>query len=134
MRLRLVLSLALLAAATSAAAENWQPVPGEPNNYFDSDFARVDQASGMVVLRQASGRPSGSGYKDWPAGKSPILVYAVDCAANVYLDLGIDMTGAGGLPKGWRNGEKIDDIDLGVGHAGKVACEKKASLPTVALP
>jgi hypothetical protein len=134
MRLRLVLSLALLAAATPAVAENWQPVPGEPDNYFDNDFMKVDQASGLVVLRQASGRPSGSSYKDWPAGKSPILVYAVDCTADSYVDLGIDMTDAGNLPKGWRNGEKIDDIDLGVGHAGKVACEKKASLPTVALP
>jgi hypothetical protein len=133
MRLRLVLSLALLAAASPAFAENWQPVPGEDGNYYDADFMKVDQASGLVVLRQASGRPHGA-YKDWPAGKSPILVYAVDCTADSYVDLGIDMTDAGNLPKGWRNGEKIGDIDLGVGHAGKIACEKKASLPTVALP
>jgi hypothetical protein len=92
---------------------------------------KVDQASGLVVLRQASGRPSGSSYKDWPAGKSPILVYALDCTADSFIDLGIDMTGSTALPKDWRDGQKQDDIDLGVGHAGKIACEKKASLPSL---
>jgi hypothetical protein len=131
MRLRLVLSLALLAAASPAFAENWQPVPGESGNYYDADFMKLDAVSGLVVLRQASGKPRGAGYKDWPAGKSPILLYAVDCAADGFIDLGIDMTGSAALPKDWRNGQKQDDIDLGVGHAGKVACEKKASLPSL---
>lgn len=131
MRLRLVLSLAMLAAASPAFAENWQPVPGENGTYYDADFMRVDPTSGLVVLREATGRPSGPAYKDWPAGKSPILVYAVDCAADSFIDLGIDMTGSTGLPKDWRAGEKQDDIDLGVGHAGKIACEKKASLPSL---
>jgi len=131
MRLRLVLSLALLAAASPAFAENWQPVPGENGNYYDADFMKLDAVSGLVVLREASGKPRGGGYKDWPAGKSPILVYAVDCASDAFVDLGIDMTGSTGLPKDWRNGQKQDDIDLGVGHAGKVACDKKASLPSL---
>jgi hypothetical protein len=131
MRLRLVLSLALLTAASPAFAENWQPVPGENGNYYDADFMKLDATTGMVVLREASGKPTGKGYKDWPAGKSPILVYAVDCAGDSFVDLGIDMTGAGGLPKDWRNAQKQDDIDLGVGHAGKVACDKKDSLPSL---
>ena len=131
MRLTLLIGLALLAAASPAVAENWQPVPGENDNYYDADFMKLDQVSGLVVLREASGKPRGSGYKDWPAGKSPILVYAVDCASDAFVDLGIDMTGSAALPKDWRNSPKQDDIDLGVGHAGKVACDKKASLPSL---
>lgn len=131
MRLRLVLSLALLATASPAFAENWQPVPGEDGAYYDADFMKVDAASGLVILREANGKPKGSGYKDWGAGKSPIMVYAVDCAADSYIDLGIDMTGSTPLPKNWRDGQKIDDIDLGVGHAGKVACEKKSNLASL---
>ena len=131
MRLRLILSLALLAAASPAFAENWQAVPGENDTYYDADFMKVDQTSGLVVLREATGKPHGSSYKDWGAGKSPILIYAVDCAGDSFIDLGIDMTGAAALPKGWRDGQKQDDIDLGVGHAGKIACDKKASLPSL---
>ncbi|MGE5564859.1 MAG: hypothetical protein ACM3YN_01700 [Parcubacteria group bacterium] len=132
MRLRLVLSLALLTAASPAFAENWQPVPGENGTYYDADFMKVDATSGLVVMREATGKPHGASYKDWGAGKSPILVYALDCTGDSFIDLGIDMTGSTPLPKDWRDGQKQDDIDLGVGHAGKIACEKKASLP--ALP
>lgn len=131
MRLRLILSLVLLTAASPALAENWQPVPGEQDNYYDADFMKVDATSGLVVMREATGKPHGSSYKDWPASKSPILVYALDCTADSFIDLGIDMTGSAALPKDWRNGQKQDDIDLGVGHAGKVACDKKASLPSL---
>lgn len=131
MRIRLVLSLALLTAASPAFAENWQPVPGENGTYYDADFMKVDQTSNLVVLREATGRPRGASYKEWPAGKSPIMIYAVDCAADNYIDLGIDMSGGAALPKDWRSGQKQDDINLGVGHAGKVACDKKASLPSL---
>jgi hypothetical protein len=131
MRLTLLFGLALLTAASPAFAENWQPVPGETGTYYDADFMKVDQTSGLVVMREATGTAHGA-YKDWPAGKSPILVYALDCTADSFIDLGIDMTGSTALPKDWRDGQKQDDIDLGVGHAGKIACDKKASLP--ALP
>jgi len=133
MRLKLLMGLALLTAASPAFAENWQPAPGENGNYYDTDFAKIDQTSGLVIMREASGKAHGP-YKDWPAGKSPILVYALDCAGDAYIDLGIDMTGSGTLPKGWRNGEKQGDIELGVGHAGKALCDKKGELSTVALP
>ena len=57
MRLKLLLCLAML-VATPAAAENWKPVPGEPDTYVDMDFVKVDQQTGLVVLRTAM--PEGS--------------------------------------------------------------------------
>lgn len=134
MRLRLVLSLALLAASTPAIAEDWKPVPGDSTSYFDNDFLKVDQASGLIVLRYAIGTARGAGYKDWPAGKSPIMMYAVDCISDVWIDLGLDFDGKAGLPKDWRQMPRETGIELAVGGAGKAACERKDELPKAALP
>lgn len=127
-----VLGLAT-AVAGAALAENWKPSPGEAKTFYDADFMRVDQASGLIVLRIAEGRPNGP-YKAWPASKGPIMVFAVDCATDKWIDLGMDFTGDQGLPKGWRAGEKIEDIKGAAGGAGRVACETKDTLPKVALP
>jgi hypothetical protein len=135
MRKRLALCLISLGvlSAGQALAESWQPTPGEPKTLYDKDFLRVDTTSGLVVLRVAEGKGVGS-YKDWPAGKSPIMLYAIDCAGDKWLNLGMDYKGDQGLPKGWRNEEKIDDYKAAIGPAGKLACEQRESLPKVALP
>lgn len=127
-----VLGLAT-AVAGAALAENWKPSPGEAKTFYDADFMRVDQTSGLIVLRIAEGRPNGP-YKAWPASKGPIMVFALDCATDKWIDLGMDFTGDQGLPKGWRAGEKIEDIKGAAGGAGRVACETKDTLPKVALP
>ena len=121
------------ASATALRAENWKPSPGEAKTFYDADFLRMDQASGLIVLRIAEGSPNGP-YKTWPAGKGPIMVFALDCATDKWIDLGMDFTGDQGLPKGWRQGEKIDDLKAAAGGAGRVACETKDTLPKVALP
>jgi hypothetical protein len=46
----------------------------------------------------------------------------------------MDFTGDQGLEKGWRKGEKNDDIKGATGGAGRVACETRETLPKVALP
>ncbi|MGZ8364010.1 MAG: hypothetical protein ACXW3D_08840 [Caulobacteraceae bacterium] len=122
-----------LLLAAPAMAENWQPVPGESGTYYDKDFMRKDQASGLIVLRYGAGRP-GPGGASWPAAKSPILVYAVDCANDGWIDLGLDFTGSTPLPKGWRKKTPDTDIKAAVGKTGVLACDQKDSLPTVALP
>lgn len=122
-----------LATAGPTRAENWKPSPGEAKIFYDADFMRVDQASGLIVVRIAEGRPNGP-YKAWPADKGPIMVFALDCATDKWIDLGMDFTGDQGLPKGWRAGEKIEDIKGAAGGAGRVACETKDSLPKAALP
>ncbi|HQR90244.1 MAG TPA: hypothetical protein PLH31_13490, partial [Caulobacter sp.] len=74
-------------------------------------------------------------YRNWPAAsRGPILLFALDCAANKWIDLGMDFTGDLGIGKGWRNGEKIEDISAAVGGAGKLACEARDSLPKADLP
>ena len=100
-----VLGLAT-AVAGAALAENWKPSPGEAKTFYDADFMRVDQASGLIVLRIAEGRPNGP-YKAWPASKGPIMVFALDCATDKWIELGMDFTGDQGLTKGLRAGEKI---------------------------
>ena len=134
---RLVLCLLGLAAAsvaTFALAENWKPSPGESKTFYDEDFTRVDNKSGMVLVRIADGKPNGP-YKNWPAAsRGPIMLFALDCAANKWIDLGMDFTGDQGVSKGWRNGEKIEDISAAVGGAGKLACETRDSLPKADLP
>lgn len=122
-----------LATAAVGQAENWKASPGEAKTFYDADFMRVDQGSGLVVLRIAEGRPNGP-YKSWPADKGPILIFALDCAADKWIDLGLDFTGDQGLGKGWRNGEKIDNIKGATGGAGRVACETRDTLPKVTLP
>lgn len=139
MRKRVGLSLvgmfgvALLAVAGAAWSETWKPAPGEAKTFYDEDFMRLDEASGLVTLRFAEGRANGP-YKSWPAGKGPILLFALDCAADKWIDLGMDFTGDQGLPKGWRQGEKIDDISGATGGAGKLACERRDSLPKIPAP
>jgi hypothetical protein len=128
-----VLSVTLLATAGLAQAETWKPSPGEAKTFYDADFMRVDQTSGLIVVRIAEGRPNGA-YKSWPAGKGPIMIFALDCASDKWIDLGMDFAGDQGLPKGWRKGEQIDDIKAAVGGAGRVACETKDALTKVALP
>ncbi|NQE63884.1 hypothetical protein [Caulobacter sp. RHG1] len=123
----------LLAISGSAWAENWKLPPGETKTYYDVDFTRVDQSTGLVVTRIAEGKPNGP-YKSWPAGKGPILMFALDCAADKWMDLGMDFEGGHALPKGWRKEAKVEDISGAVGKAGKLVCETKDSLPTVALP
>ena len=127
------LGASALALAGGAAAETWKLAPGETKTYYDADFTRVDEASGLVVTRIAEGKANGP-YKAWPAGKGPILLFALDCAANKWMDLGMAFDGTKGLPKGWRKEPKVDAISGAVGKAGKLACETKDSLPKVALP
>jgi hypothetical protein len=130
-----VLSLAcFLAVAGAAAAEDWQPSPGEAGLYFDKAYLKVDKASGLVIGRVAEGKPRGAGYKDWPSSKGPIMLYALDCEADKFMTVGLDMTGAGGLEKNWRKEEKVEDISGGAGHWGKEACKDKATLPVVVVP
>jgi hypothetical protein len=38
------------------------------------------------------------------------MLFALDCGADKWIDLGMDFSGDQGLPKGWRKGEKIEDI------------------------
>ncbi len=127
------LGVAACLATTSAQAENWKLSPGEAKTFYDEDFMRVDAKSGLVLVRIAEGRPNGP-YKAWPAGKGPIMMFALDCAANKWIDLGMDFTGDKGPGKGWRGDEKIEDISGAVGGAGKLACANKDSLPKVDLP
>ena len=125
--------VSVLAFSTAATAENWKLAPGETKTYYDADFTRVDQSTGLIVTRIAEGKANGP-YKTWPASKGPILVFALDCAADKWMDLGMDFDGSKGLPKGWRKETKIDDISGAVGKAGKLACETKDTLPKVELP
>lgn len=123
----------LLTVAGAAAAEDWRPSPGEDGVYFDNDYLKVDKETGLVIGRTADGKARGA-YRDWPAGKGPIMLYALDCEADKFMTVGLDMTGSGGLEKNWRKEEKIEDISAGAGHWAKAACERKASLPVVAAP
>lgn len=125
--------LAALAAATAAHTEDWKPTPTDPNIVYDKDFMRVDAETGLVVLRMTTGKFKGP-YKTWPAGKEPIEIYAIDCAADKWMNLGMDFTGDQGLPKAWRKEEKVDDYKAAVGAAGKLACEIRDTLPKVTLP
>jgi hypothetical protein len=122
-----------LATAPAVQAETWKASPNEAKTFYDADFMRVDETSGLVVVRIAEGRPNGP-YKGWPAGKGPIMIFALDCATDKWIDLGMDFTGDQGLPKGWRKGEKIEDIKGATGGAGRVACETRETLQKVALP
>ena len=128
-----LLSLPVLAVSTTGAAETWKLAPGETKTYYDEDFTRVDQASGLIVTRIAEGKANGP-YKNWAASKGPILLFALDCPADKWMDLGMDFDGTKGLPKGWRKEAKIDDISGAVGKAGKLVCESKDTLPKVELP
>jgi hypothetical protein len=128
-----LLSVPILALATAAIAEDWKLAPGETKTYYDAEFSRVDQSTGLIVTRIAEGKANGH-YKNWPASKGPILIFALDCAADKWMDLGMDFDGSKGLPKGWRKEGKIDDISGAVGKAGKLLCETKDSLPKVELP
>jgi len=128
-----LLSVTALATATAAQAETWKPSPGEAKTFYDADFMRVDAKSGLVVVRIADGKPNGP-YRNWPAGKGPIMLFALDCAANKWIDLGMDFAGDKTPGKGWRTEEKIDDISGAVGGAGKLACETKDTLPKAELP
>lgn len=128
-----LLSVTAVAFSGAATAETWKLAPGDTKSYYDADFTRVDQSSGLIVTRVAEGKPNGP-YKNWPANKGPILVFALDCGADKWMDLGMDFDGSKGLPKGWRKEAKIDDISGAVGKAGKLVCETKDTLPTVALP
>lgn len=127
------LSVMAVLGASLAQAETWKPSPGEAKTFYDEDFMRVDAKSGLVLVRIADGKPNGP-YKAWPAGKGPIMLFALDCAANKWIDLGMDFVGDQALAKGWRTGEKIDDISGAVGGAGKLACASKDSLPKADLP
>ena len=133
MRKGLVVCLIALGLSTPALAEDWQPVPGDSSAFFDSQYLKVDEQSGLVLMRYAIGRATGP-YASWPKGKSPIMVYALDCANDAYKDVGLDFEGEGVLPKGWREEPTQESIGLGVGPAGKTACERADTLPKVALP
>lgn len=128
-----VLALSTSLISTGATAETWKQAPGDTKSYYDADFTRVDQATGLIVTRVAEGKPNGP-YKNWAASKGPILVFALDCAADKWMDLGMDFDGSKVLPKGWRKEAKIDDISGAVGKAGKLLCETKDTLPKVELP
>lgn len=131
MRLSLVLSLLLLAGP--AAAETWKPVPGEPDTYVDIDFLKVDQQSGLVIVRTAMGKPSAAGYAEW-SDKTPIAVSAIDCKADTFKDLGLDFEGDSPLPDNWRSRKTQPGMKYAVGQAGLDACKQRETLPKVALP
>ena len=132
MRLKLLRCLARI-VATPAAAENWKPVPGEPDTYVDMDFVRVDQQTGLVVLRTAMGKPSGATYDEWTE-RDAITISAVNCKDDTYKDLGIDLDGNKGPPDGWRSRPSQGGAKFAVGGAGAMACKMRDTLPTVALP
>ena len=132
MRLKLLLCLAML-VATPAAAENWKPVPGEPDTYVDMDFVKVDQQTGLVVLRTAMGKPSGATYDEWTE-RDAITISAVNFKDDTYKDLGIDLDGDKGPPEGWRSRPSRTGAKFAVGGAGAMACKLRDTLPTVALP
>ena len=133
MRLTLLLTAALLAVATPTLAENWKPVAGEPDTYIDTEFTRVDEQTGLVVLRTAMGKPAGAGYAEW-SEKEPIVMSAIDCKGDTYKDLGLDFDDKAALPDGWRSRRTQKGAKLGVGAAGVAACKARGSLQTVALP
>ena len=128
-----LLSLPVLVFSGASIAETWKLAPGDTKTFYDADFTRVDQSSGLIVTLIAQGKGGGP-YRNWPASKGPILVFALDCASDKWMDLGMDFDGTKGLPKGWRKEAKIDDISGAVGKAGKLACETKDTLPKVELP
>ena len=128
-----LLSVTAMAVSTSAAGETWKLAPGETKTYYDADFSRVDQSTGLVVTRIAEGKANGP-YRNWAASKGPILLFALDCAADKWMDLGMDFDGTKGLPKGWRKEAKVEDIGGAVGKSGKLLCETRDSLPKVELP
>ena len=132
MRLKLLLCLAML-VATPAAAENWKPVPGEAGTYVDMDFVKVDQQTGLVVLRTAMGKPSGATYDEWTE-RDAITISAVNCKDDTYKDLGIDLDGDKGPPEGWRSRPSRSGAKFAVGGAGAMACKMRDTAPTVALP
>lgn len=111
--------------AASAWAESWQPVAGESGTYYDKDFVRKDPDSGMILLRFAQGKP-GPGGGSWDAAKAPIMMYAVDCAGDAWIDLGLDFNGKAAAPKGWRTRAKETDIKAGVGKAASLVCSQAA--------
>jgi hypothetical protein len=133
MRLKLVVCLAALVMASPAAAENWQPVTGEPDTWMDADFLKVDQQTGLIVVRTATGKPSGAGYAEW-GEKDPIILSAVDCKADTYKDLGMDFDGDKDAPADWRKRPSRAGAKLAVGGAAAAACKRKDTLPKVALP
>ena len=63
-----LLSVPILALATAAIAEDWKLAPGETKTYYDAEFSRVDQSTGLIVTRIAEGKANGP-YKNWPASK-----------------------------------------------------------------
>lgn len=134
MRWKLVLALAAMAAAAPAAAENWQPIKGEPDTYVDLDFLKLDTKSGLVLVRTAQGTPKGAGYAEWPSDKAPIMISAIDCQADTFKDLGLDFEGDEPLPDGWRGLKSQSGAKFGVGGAGTMACKQRDTLPKVALP
>lgn len=132
MRLKLLLCAAML-AATPAAAENWQPVPGETDTYVDLDFVKVDEQTGLVVLRTATGKKAGVTYDEWTE-RDAIVLSAIDCKGDTYKDLGIDLDGNKGPPDGWRSRPTQSGAKFAVGGAGALVCKMKGTLQTVALP
>ncbi len=135
MRLRLVLCFAFLAVPALAAAENWQPVPDEPGTFVDRDFTKIDQKTGLVIVRTTIVKPPAEGYAAMPeTTRPPITVSALDCAKDTYKDLGLDFEGSDSLPDGWRDRPTQPGAEWAVGGAGENACKTKSSLPIVALP
>jgi hypothetical protein len=133
--MRLVLCFVFLCGlASPALAEDWKPLPGEAGGFYDSDYLKVDAASGLVVARSATGGTAGKPYAAWGKSRSPIMLYALDCAADAYLYLGLDYDGAHPLPKNWRATAKESGIGPGVGALGKTACAGKDGLPKATLP
>lgn len=132
MRLRLVLAIAL-ATATPAAAENWQPVAGEADTYVDLDFVKLDQQTGMIVLRTAIGKKAGATFDEW-SERDAIMLSAVDCNADTYKDLGIDLDGNKEPPEGWRSRPSQPGAKLAVGGAAAMACKARDAVKTVSLP
>lgn len=133
MRLRLVLAMSAMAVAAPAAAENWQPVVGEAGVYVDIDFLKVDQQSGLVIVRTAMGTPAGTTYDEWTE-RDPVMMSAVDCKSDTYKDLGIDFDGDKDPPEGWRSRASSPGAKMAVGGAALTACKMRETLPKVALP
>lgn len=130
MRLVLLLGLALL-TASPAAAENWQPVAGEPDTYVDMDFAKLDPQTGLIVMRTAIGKKAGATFDEWTE-RDAVTLSAVDCKADGYKDLGIDLDGNKGPPDGWRSRPTQSGAKFAVGGGAAAVCKVKDTLGTLA--
>jgi hypothetical protein len=87
----------------------------------------------MILVRVADGKPNGP-YKNWPASKGPILLFALDCAADKWMDLGHGLRRLQGpCPRAGARRPR-SRTSRRRRRRGKLACETKDTLPKADLP